>query len=154
MIWRVAVAALLLAAGIPVPTAALVTQAQATLPRIPLTLRTGKTAHRYSVELARLPEEQQAGMMFRTRMARNEGMLFPFAEARPLAFWMENTVLPLDIVFIGTDSRVVNVAQGKPYSREMIPSAGPAAAVLELNLGEAARIGLKPGDVVEYRLPG
>lgn len=153
---RAALAALL-ALATPLAAPAVTMLGATAQPRLATTLLTLVTAggkHPYRVELARTPEEQARGMMFRTRLARGEGMLFPFDPPREAAFWMENTPLPLDLVFIGTDGRVLNIAaRAVPYSRAMIPSRGVAAAVLELNGGEAARIGLKPGDRALYRLP-
>lgn len=87
--------------------------------------------------------------MFRETMPRNAGMVFPFKPARPASFWMENTILPLDLVFVAPGNRVLSIGHGKPFSRDLIESGGTAAAVIELNAGEAARIGLKPGDRVE-----
>ena len=138
-----------------VPAAALdISAAQPQLTRVPLTLATRTGAHRYTVEVAATPRQQELGLMFRTRMGRAEGMIFPMMPPRPASFWMENTILPLDLVFIGADGRVLNIAaDAKPYSRALIDSAGAAAAVLELNAGEAARVGLKPGDAVAYKLP-
>lgn len=152
---RPILAALLLVAATPGPIAAQeVVGAQATLRTIPLRLTTAARSHDLRVEVAATPREQQIGMMFRTRLARGKGMLFPFASPRRLSFWMENTVIPLDLVFVGPDGRVVNVAaEAKPYSRDLIPSAGPAIAVLEIAGGEAARMGLRAGDRVEYKLP-
>jgi hypothetical protein len=93
-------------------------------------------------------------MMFRTRLARGRGMLFPFAAPRPLSFWMENTLISLDLVFVGADRRVLNVAaRATPLSRAFLSSQGAAVAVLEIGAGEAARIGLRAGDRVEYNLP-
>ena len=148
-------AALLLAAGPSTAANAAITAAQAELPRTQVTLHVGKAKRRYSAEVARTPAQQSAGLMFRRRMARDQAMLFPFARAQTgVSFWMENTVLPLDIVFIGGDGRVINIAaDAKPFSRAFVFAAGPTAAVLELNAGEAARVGLRPGDLVEYKLP-
>jgi uncharacterized membrane protein (UPF0127 family) len=115
-----------------------------------LSLRTanGRT-HRYRVEVARTADEQAHGMMFRTHMPAGRGMIFPMDPPRPTAFWMRNTLIPLDLVFIGPDGRVINIAErARPLSDDPIPSAGVAAAVLELAGGEAARIGLRPGDTV------
>ncbi|TRW15352.1 DUF192 domain-containing protein [Glacieibacterium frigidum] len=117
-------------------------------------LVTAARTYRLRVEVAATPREQQIGMMFRTQLPRGKGMLFPFASPRRLSFWMENTVIPLDLVFVSADGRIVNVAaNAKPYSQDLIPSQGPAVAVLELAGGEAARMGLRPGDRVEYTLP-
>lgn len=109
----------------------------------------GGKPRRYRVEIAATPAQQAKGMMFRTVMPRDTGMIFPMNPPRFASFWMENTYLPLDIIFIAADGRVLNIAQGEPKSRAQLYSSGPAAAVLELNAGEAARIGLEPGDMVE-----
>jgi hypothetical protein len=149
-----ALVALLLLGAPAIATAQPVAVAQATLREIPLRLMTAKRTHRYSVELAATPREQQIGMMFRTRLARGRGMLFPFAAPRPLSFWMENTLISLDLVFVGADRRVLNVAaRATPLSRAFLSSQGAAVAVLEIGAGEAARIGLRAGDRVEYNLP-
>lgn len=109
----------------------------------------GRT-HRYTAEVARTPEEQARGLMYRKTMPRNVGMLFPFPEARRASFWMMNTYLPLDIIFISPQGRVLNVGEGVPLSEATVESIGLAGAVLELNRGEAARIGLKPGDRIAW----
>lgn len=110
----------------------------------------GKKVHNYKAEVARTPEQQAQGLMHRKAMARDAGMIFPFPEPRMASFWMANTYLPLDIIFISPDGRVVNVGEGVPLTTRTVESTGPAGAVLELNRGEAARIGLKPGDKVSW----
>jgi uncharacterized membrane protein (UPF0127 family) len=100
--------------------------------------------------VAATADEQSCGLMFREKMPRDQGMIFPFSPPRATAFWMMNTPLPLDLVFVGPDDRVVSIGAGKPYSRAMIDSGGVTAAVIELNAGEAARIGLKPGDLIKF----
>jgi uncharacterized membrane protein (UPF0127 family) len=88
-------------------------------------------------------------MMFRTRMGPMTGMIFPMDPPRQATFWMENTLIPLDLLFIGSDGRIRNIiSNAVPKSRAQLPSAGPVAAVLELAGGEADRIGAKPGDKV------
>ncbi|MGQ5700904.1 DUF192 domain-containing protein [Sandaracinobacteroides sp. A072] len=127
-------------------------QPQTGLEVIALSIRTqdGKR-HDYRVELAKTPEQQAHGMMFRTRMAPRTGMLFPMTPAREAGFWMRNTLIPLDLLFIGADGRVRNIAaMAVPHSESLLLSDGPVAAVLELAGGEAARIGVKPGDRVEW----
>ena len=109
----------------------------------------GKT-HRYKAEVARTPEQQAQGLMYRRTMARDAGMLFPFPVPRMASFWMRNTYLPLDIIFISPQGRVVNVGEGVPLSEATVESTGPAGSVLELNRGEAARIGLAPGDRISW----
>jgi hypothetical protein len=117
-----------------------------------LSIRTadGKV-HGYKVEVAATPDQQAHGMMFRTRVPAGTGMIFPMSPPRNTAFWMRNTFVPLDLVFIGADGRVRNIiADAVPRSDAMLASVGPVAAVLELAGGEAVRIGLKPGDKVSW----
>lgn len=116
---------------------------------VPATLVTATGRHRYRLEVAATPAQQQCGLMFRKSMPRKTGMVFPFDAPRSASFWMENTPLPLDLIFVGSDSRVISIGQGRPFSRDLIDSGGVAASVIELNQGEARRIGLKPGDLVK-----
>ncbi len=89
--------------------------------------------------------------MFRTAMGTDEGMIFPEKTPRKAAFWMRNTVIPLDLLFIGPDQRVLNIAaDAVPYDETPLPSAGPVIAVLELNAGRAAELGIAPGDRVDW----
>ena len=118
------------------------------LARAPATFVTAKGKFRYTLEIAASGEDQQCGLMYRKTMKRSVGMIFPFLRPRAASFWMENTPLPLDLIFVDADNRVINFEPGKPFSRDLINSAGITAAVIELNAGEAQRIGLKPGDLV------
>lgn len=122
------------------------------LPVIPLTIGSANgTAHAFRVEVARTSEEQAKGLMFRTAMGANEGMIFPMDPPRDAAFWMRNTVIPLDIIFIGKDGRILNIAANAvPYSETALPSAGPVKGVLELNGGRAAQLGIRAGDTVRW----
>lgn len=113
-----------------------------------VTFATAKGRFTYRVEIAATPDQQACGMMFREKMAPGTGMSFPMTPPRATGFWMENTVLPLDIIYVSPAGRVLNVRQGQPYSREVLTSAGITAEVIELAAGEADRIGLKPGDRV------
>jgi uncharacterized membrane protein (UPF0127 family) len=118
---------------------------------IPLTISQSGKSHTFRVEVARTFEQQQKGLMFRTAMAPDEGMLFPSETAEPRSFWMKNTVISLDIVFIGPDHLISNIAANAvPYSEAPIPSKGPAIAVLELNGGRAAQLGIVPGARVSW----
>lgn len=119
---------------------------------IPLTVTTTSgQRHTFRVEVAATGAEQQRGLMFRTEMGADEGMIFPLAQVRMASFWMRNTVIPLDIIFIGPDNKVINIsANAVPYSEESRPSVAPAAAVLELNGGRAAELGIGPGATVEW----
>jgi uncharacterized membrane protein (UPF0127 family) len=119
---------------------------------IPLTVTpAGGQAHALRVEVARTPQEQAHGLMFRTEMGADEGMLFPYDSPRILSFWMKNTVISLDIVFIGPDRRVINVSDhAVPYSETPLTSDSPAIAVLELNAGRAEALGIARGTKVDW----
>jgi len=118
---------------------------------IPLKVVTAKGEHTFQVEVAASPREQEHGLMRRTSMGTDEGMIFPMDPPRATAFWMKNTVIGLDIIFIGADHRVLNIAANAvPLDETPLPSDGDAAGVLELNAGRAAQIGLKAGDKVTW----
>ncbi|MDC0886730.1 DUF192 domain-containing protein [Altererythrobacter sp.] len=118
---------------------------------IPLTVTSGDTVHRFKTELADTPEAQTRGLMFRTEMGPDEAMIFPRDDNRPARFWMKNTPLPLDIIFVGPDGRIANIAaMTTPYSLDGVESDGVVTGVLELAGGRAAELGIKPGDKVEW----
>jgi len=118
---------------------------------IPLTVTTLKGPHVFRVEVARTPAEQAKGLMFRTEMGADEGMLFPYPSPQMLSFWMRNTVLSLDLVFIDEQHRIINIAENAvPYSEQSITSAAPGVAVLELNGGRARELGIVAGNKVEW----
>lgn len=117
---------------------------------VPLTVTTATGTHRFQVEVAATPAEQQKGLMFRTAMGPNEGMIFPNTPPQVRSFWMKNTVIPLDIIYIGPHRRVLNIVRGEPYSTVSLPSAGPVINVLELAAGRSAELGIKPGDAVAW----
>ena len=118
---------------------------------IPLTISQNGKVHHFRVEVAVTPAQQAKGLMFRTKMAPDEGMIFPENPPRLATFWMKNTVIPLDIIFIGTDHRIMNVsANATPYSLDPLPSDDVASGVLELNGGRLAELGFTPGAKVEW----
>jgi uncharacterized membrane protein (UPF0127 family) len=119
---------------------------------VPLVVVHGDKRLPFKVEVAATPAEQARGLMFRTAMGPDEGMIFPSQPPRDgVAFWMKNTVIPLDIIFIGTDGRILNIAANAvPYSLQPIPAAGPVSGVLEINGGRAAQLGIGAGDKVEW----
>ncbi len=105
----------------------------------------------FKVELADTPEAQARGLMFRQTLGDNEGMIFPSAIPEPRSFWMKNTPLSLDIIFIGADGRILNIAANtEPYSLKSVSSTGIASGVLELRAGRAAALGIAAGDKVTY----
>ncbi|WP_414900065.1 DUF192 domain-containing protein [Sphingomonas flavalba] len=109
------------------------------------------TARRFSVEIARTPDEQARGLMFRTTLPADHGMLFPMAPPRPASFWMKDTPLSLDIIFIRPDRTIAAIAADTvPYSLEPLESGEPVAAVLEIGGGRAAALGIAAGDRVDW----
>lgn len=121
------------------------------LPTTPLTIQSGETVHEFVVEIADDSAERSRGLMFRKEMAPDAGMLFIFPGNQPVAFWMKNTYIPLDMLFIDRTGRIVNIHErAVPRSLETIHSKGPVRAVLELNGGTAARLAIKPGDTVRH----
>ncbi|WP_395672506.1 DUF192 domain-containing protein [Phenylobacterium sp.] len=122
-------------------------------PLQPLQVVTPKGRTALQVEFADSPVERQYGLMCRRSLAPDRGMLFDFQRPQFLAFWMRNTLIPLDIVYIGADGRVVSVvANARPLDETPLPSNGPARAVLELAGGRAAQLGLLPGDRIVHRI--
>lgn len=121
------------------------------LPVVPLRVIHGNKTFAFRVEVARSGQEQAKGLMFRTAMGPDEGMIFPMDPPRGASFWMRNTVIPLDLIFVGTDGRISNIAANAvPYDETPLQSTGLVKAVLELNGGRAAQLGIVPGDRVEW----
>ncbi|MBI2240555.1 MAG: DUF192 domain-containing protein [Magnetospirillum gryphiswaldense] len=111
--------------------------------------------HPFTVEVATDSDQLAQGLMYRKRMAADAGMLFDFGAPRPVSMWMKNTLIPLDMLFIAADGKVVGIAQRTvPHSQTLIESPGPVKGVLELNGGTVARLGLKVGDRVVHPLFG
>jgi uncharacterized protein len=118
---------------------------------LPLVIRTAKGAHRFDVEVARTEAEQEQGLMFRKALDADKGMLFPMEPPRTASFWMKNTIIPLDMLFIHTDGTIAFIgANVAPYSREPVSAGVPVVAVLELRGGRAAELGIKEGDRVAW----
>lgn len=104
----------------------------------------------FSIEVADDDRERSAGLMFRTEMKDDHGMLFVFERTRRLSFWMKNTPMPLDLMFIGSDGRIVGILNGEPYSLAPIGPGAPAQFVLELKAGTADKAGIADGDLVRH----
>ena len=121
----------------------------AALPNLPtetITIDTKNGPHGFTVEIAADDESRERGLMYRTAMAPDAGMLFDFHMPQPVSFWMENTVLPLDMLFVRADGTIARIkANATPYSRENIPSGEPVQLVIELNAGRAAALGIVEG---------
>ncbi|MFC1459660.1 DUF192 domain-containing protein [Microvirga arabica] len=105
----------------------------------------------FRVEVARNDADRAQGLMYRRSMPGDQGMLFDFGRVEPVSMWMQNTYLPLDMLFIRPDGTIARIAANtEPLSTRTIPSGEPVLAVLELNAGTAAKLGIKPGDRVEH----
>jgi hypothetical protein len=114
---------------------------------------THRGVRHFTVEIADTDATRERGLMFRKHLAGNQGMLFDFKTPQPVAFWMKNTLIPLDMLFIAPDGRVISIArQAIPMSETPIPSGGDVLAVLEIRGGRAAEIGARPGDRVRERI--
>jgi uncharacterized membrane protein (UPF0127 family) len=126
-----------------------------TFERDQLAIETTGGGQQFAVELAVTSEQRAQGLMYRQRMPADTGMLFLYPAARPVSMWMKNTLIPLDMLFIGDDGRILHIAERTiPGSTATISSMQPARAVLELNGGTAARLKIQVGDRVLYRTFG
>ncbi|MGH7088681.1 MAG: DUF192 domain-containing protein [Stellaceae bacterium] len=115
----------------------------------PLTIDTAKGPDLFTVELALTPGQQEQGLMFRRALAPNAGMLFVFPDTRQAVFWMKNTLIPLDMLFITENGTIADLHErAVPLSEENIVSKVPVKAVLELDGGTVSRLGIKIGDTV------
>jgi uncharacterized membrane protein (UPF0127 family) len=119
------------------------------MPVVALTIESndGATRTEFVAELAATPQHRASGLMFRTKLADNHGMLFDFKETRSVSMWMKNTPLPLDMIFSDDRGRVLYIARNTvPYSEEIITPGIPVHAVLEVKAGTAHRLNIKIGD--------
>ena len=108
------------------------------------TMRIG--SEQFTLEVADEDKEREVGLMNRRSMPANHGMIFVFPREERLAFYMKNTYVPLDIIYLDTDGHVVSIHQMHPQDLTSVPSRAPARYAIELNQGAAARVGVKPGD--------
>ncbi len=106
----------------------------------------------FTLEVATSESERQTGLMNRDSMAEDRGMLFVFEEETGLGFWMKNTRIPLDLIYLDAKGQIVSIHHMKPYDESTVYSQGPAKYVVELNAGMARKAGVKPGD--RLSLPG
>jgi uncharacterized membrane protein (UPF0127 family) len=118
---------------------------------VTLTVESRGRRHVFAVEVARTPRQQEHGLMERRTLAADAGMLFPFDPPRPASFWMRNTLIPLDMLFIRPDGAIARIAANAvPLSETPIAVAEPLTAVLELRGGRAAELGISEGDRVSW----
>jgi uncharacterized protein len=116
-----------------------------------LTIDTKAGPKTFKIEVARTNDQQATGLMFRTKLAEYEGMLFPHDAPRDVTMWMRNTYIPLDMVFIRTDGIIHRIeANTEPMSERIISSNGPVGSVLEIAGGTSAKLGIAPGDRVHH----
>jgi len=121
------------------------------LEQIALTVRSGPRTHRFVAEVARSPDEQATGLMNRQALAPDRGMIFPYDPPQNASFWMKNTLIPLDMIFIRADGSIARIeANTVPLSLEPVPAGEPVAAVLEIAGGRSAELGIQPGDKVDW----
>jgi uncharacterized membrane protein (UPF0127 family) len=119
----------------------------------PLDIATAKGVYHFKVEIADTNGTRERGLMYRKSLAGDRGMLFDFKTPQSVAFWMKNTLIPLDMVFIGQDGRIVSIARNaQPMDESPIPSGGDVRGVLELRGGRAGEIDAEPGDKVRERI--
>jgi uncharacterized protein len=125
--------------------------ARAAEPLQRLEIASASGTHVFQIELARSPAEREKGLMFRRYLPKDRGMLFDFGAPEPAAMWMENTYLPLDMLFIRADGTVARIeTHTEPLSRRVIAAGEPVLGVLELNAGVCDELGIKPGDRVTH----
>ena len=117
----------------------------------PLEIVSKTGVHTFAVEMAVTPEEQAKGLMFRKKLPEGQGMLFDFQSEKPATFWMKNTYVSLDMIFIRANGTILRIAENTvPLSEALVPSGGPVRAVLEVVAGTASRLGIAPGDRVAH----
>ncbi|MFC3070103.1 DUF192 domain-containing protein [Phenylobacterium soli] len=123
-------------------------------PLQPLVIRTARGPARFLVEMADTPRKREFGLMCRKHLAADRGMLFDFqVPSDDVAFWMRNTLIGLDIVYIRPDGTILSIARdARPLDETPIAAGGTIRAVLELRAGRAAELGLRPGDRIEHRI--
>jgi uncharacterized membrane protein (UPF0127 family) len=119
----------------------------------PLEIVTKNGVHVFSVEMATTEEEKSTGLMYRKELPDGKGMLFDFSPEQQISMWMKNTFIPLDMIFIRADGRILRIAENtEPQSTRIISSGGLAKGVLEVIAGTAQKYGIAPGDRVAHPL--
>jgi len=121
----------------------------------PLEIVSKNGVHAFMVEMADTDEQRARGLMYRKALPEGQGMLFDFKQEQPVSFWMKNTYVSLDMIFIRADGRILRIAENtEPLSERMVPSGGPVRAVLEVVAGTSRRLGIAPGDRVAHPIFG
>ena len=149
---RAILTALALTLALPMAACSRDAGEEARVATIPVTMAAAGKAHVFNVEVARTDEEQDRGLMFRTNLPADGGMIFPFPKPKIASFWMQNTVIPLDMIFVRADGSIDRIAENTiPESLEPVVSGGEVAAVLELAGGTAAKLDLDESAKVRWR---
>lgn len=129
-------------------------QAVAAATVVPVTIETAKKPVVLKLEVAATELSREKGLMYRKTLKPNDGMLFLFPQSNRISFWMKNTPLPLDILFVASNGKIIHIAENTtPYSLTPIASDGVYISTIELNAGRAKREGIAEGDHVTYQLP-
>lgn len=152
MVKRLGIARLLGFLGLAFLVAGTAPAAAVEFSRDILVVQTRNAAHRFNVEIASDPEARAQGLMFRQEMAANAGMLFLYPQDQAVAFWMKNTYLPLDMIFIAADGSITQIVKNaQPFSENLIPSDRYVRGVLEVNAGITNQLDIQVGDHVVYK---
>jgi hypothetical protein len=117
---------------------------------VPLTIKSKSGTHHFTVEVAATPDQQETGLMFRRSLAGDRGMIFPYDPPQQVAFWMANTLIPLDIIYIRANGTIAQINNAQAMDITPLPSSEPVALVLEIRGGRAAELGIKEGDKVSW----
>lgn len=147
-------AAVMLALAACQPSASVATplgRSESGLAQVPLTIGSHGSSHRFTVEVAANAADQERGLMYRQTLAPDAGMIFPLPRPQVATFWMKNTYISLDLVFVRADGTIANIAaKAVPMSLDIVPSDGPVSAVLEIAGGRSAELGIRVGDRVSW----
>jgi uncharacterized protein len=125
-------------------------QPQTGLREVPLTIHSRTATHRFTVAVAATPEQQERGLMFVKSLPPDRGMIFPYDPPQEVAFWMKNTLIPLDIIYIRADGTIARIVNAQAMDITPLPSGEPVALVLEIGGGRAKELGIKEGDMVSW----
>jgi uncharacterized membrane protein (UPF0127 family) len=117
---------------------------------VPLTIHSKSGDHRFTVDVAATPEQQETGLMFVRALPGDRGMIFPYDPPQNVAFWMKNTLIPLDIVYVRSDGTIARIVNAEPMDLTPLPSGEPIAVVLEIGGGRANELGIGEGDRVSW----
>jgi uncharacterized membrane protein (UPF0127 family) len=126
-------------------------QPQTGLRKVPLTISSKNGTHQFTVQVAATPEQQERGLMFVTSLGDDQGMIFPFSPPAEQSFWMKNTLIPLDIIFIRANGTIGRITHAQVLDPTPLPSGGPVIGVLEIRGGRADELGIKEGDKVSWK---